>query len=399
MKRVKYYKRFIKYYIEEAFLELNDSNPACISKHIVNKFKNQYISENDLKLINIALKNDVSQKEFDDFIRNWDIEKEGGHKALLLSFFMKNHPEIQIPKYAEPRLKGLLQYFRFRNMNLIAHFKKICSRLKQNSIPVLIIKGAAMRHYRQDIPRLMGDIDVLVIDKNLQKSKNIVKDLGYTYIEYPHSIDLHIGENNEGIVDIHSQMDLMSEKQTLINQDIFSRAHLDKVFGIENIFVPSIEDMLFISLINMVKNLIRRTSIASILYTVFDCKYLIESKPDFNWEIIKQNTTKTETAPLIYIAIKFIKELAQINIPDMFEEEFNSYTTKFIYNKYLLPRMKEKSHSIKINDIFFNFNNFNNFIQLKSKYFLYKRRLIRNNIKLSNNIIQNNKELIRENIV
>ena len=126
-----------KKYVEMEFKDNASLDSSCVANKIVWEFSHKHISAQDNELISLLFKKKVSQEEFNSFIENWDIEKEGGHKAVFLSYFMKSHPELKYPKYIEPRLKGLIKYCRFENLKLIAHFKKICTKLKEEKMVLL----------------------------------------------------------------------------------------------------------------------------------------------------------------------------------------------------------------------------------------------------------------------
>ena len=55
---------------------------------------------------------------------------------------MKMHPELTFPSHTGPRLTGLLNYYRFQNIRLIAQFKKICVELKMRGIDFIVLKEA-----------------------------------------------------------------------------------------------------------------------------------------------------------------------------------------------------------------------------------------------------------------
>ena len=389
MKSLPFHKRNLSYYIKKAFLENPGIDLWKISDFIIKDFKKLYITESDAELFKVVLKKDVSQSEFDDFIKKWDIEEEGGHKALLLSYFMKTHPDLTYPEYIEPRLKGILQFYRFKNLKLISHFINICNKLKEENIDILIIKGGAIKHYRPDLPRMMNDIDILVRNKeDYDKCRTIVEELGYSYKEYAHSMDL-LGKNNEvGALDIHCKLQMISKKEMLLNEDLFARAHLDKVFNVENIYVPCCEDMMFIALINLAKNLIRGTSYGSMLHTASDCMFWVKYKPDFDWNIVIQNAKKTGTKNQIYIAIKYLNEFLPEKLPEIFKKGFRKKSVEILYNKLFLKNLAEKNEELKFTDIFKSGSSFLEYLEIKPKYFIYKRKMFRENIKLAKRILE-----------
>ncbi len=389
MKDIPVYRRDLKFYIEKAFLENKKVSLDLLSNFILKEFKRIFFTPNDEKLIRFATKSNITQRDFDEFIEDWDIEKEGGHKALMLSYFMKEHPEIKYPEYIEPRLKGLLQYYKFRNLKLLANFKRVCTRLKREDIKILILKGGAMRYFRPEFPRFMGDIDILVPEKDYETAKNIAGEMGYTYTEYGHSIDLY-DSTKQIVLDIHHKVDMISKSEALINEDLYNRAKQETVFSVDGIYVPCIEDMLFVLLINLSKNLIRYTSPASILYTILDCQYIANLKNDFDWNIVKQNAVKTKTESQLYIAIRFINEYLPDKLPELFEKEFNDSSVLFIYNEWFLKRLRNKSHKLNIKEIFKPWwDGIKNYLNFRPQYILYKRRTIRENANMAKAVLEN----------
>ena len=97
-------------------IKLNYEN---IIEILIDGFKNELMSKNDQNLIKMAFCDNPTQNDLDTFLNKWDIEVAGGAKSLMLAYFMKLHSELNFPEYVGPRLKGLLNYYKFQNMKLI----------------------------------------------------------------------------------------------------------------------------------------------------------------------------------------------------------------------------------------------------------------------------------------
>lgn len=364
-----------------------------LTKIILDGFKYEVITKSDELLLNLIFSDKTTQEDLDRFLEKWDIEVVGGHKALLLAYFMKIHPELKFSDYTEPRLKGLLQFYRFQNMKLISHYTKICNKLKNQNVEFLIFKGGCMKHLRPEYPRIMGDIDILVHEKDYTTAGKIAEQMGYDTCWDIHSIDIHPKGSEEGIMDIHKYIILQSKKEKTFIPDLFARAIKQKVFGTDAL-VPSNEDLVFITLVNMVRNLQNKTSYGGIPYTLFDCKFLIESKPDFNWNIVIENAKKTGTENNIYFAIRFINGIVPNLLPDkikrdnLFEREFRKYCTLLAYQRFYLWEMKQKSHQMKIKNLFSSKEFFVEYLKLKPKYFILKMGLIRKNPVLAKMVLK-----------
>lgn len=339
---------------------------------IINMYLDEVVTENDKLLLNLALSENPSQEKLNSFLSKWDIEVAGSNKALLLSYFMKRHPNLKFTDYEGPRLKGLLKFCRFRNLKTISHFTKLGRELNKNNVPILIMKGGAMKYLRPDLPRTMGDIDVLA-PKNFKKVPKIMTNLGYTYENWVHSLDMHEVGSEEGTVDVHKYVDMLSEKSYRINKDLFARSKKVKAFGVD-VYLPSNEDLFFLTLVNLAKNLRAKTSSAGILFSLFDCKYLIETKPDFNWDIVYENAKKTGTKIPLSFAIRFINKIVPEMLPlkngdEVFERETNNYCKIIWFERVWFPDFQEKIRKIKFGEQLKKFNLLSYFgIKLEYKF-------------------------------
>ena len=368
-----------------------------IADLLIEGFKSELMSDKDKNLINMIFSSNPTQEKLDTFFEKWDIEAVGSAKALVLAYFMKMHPGLNFSEYVGPRLSGLLRFYKFQNMKLISHYTKICNELKKENIIPLIFKGGAMKHLRPEFPRVMGDIDVLVKENEYQKAGNIAEKMGYDCAWDIHSVDLHPKDSEEGIMDIHKYIYMHTGFETNVNDDLFKRARKEKVFGMDTL-VPSNEDLLFISLVNMTRNLTNKTSWHGVLFTLFDVKYLLESKLDFDWNIVVENASKTKTEIQVCFSTKFINNIVPNLLPEniqkeaLFNAEINDYCILLMYQRFFLWNMKQKSHALKFKDIFKNFDNFIEYLRLKPKYFILKLFIFRKNPKLAKLILKLNEK-------
>lgn len=373
--------------------EIDDINSSgylkkdvSITDALIENFYNEILTESDKKLLQLAFSLNPTQEDLYHLLEDWDIEVKSGDKSLMLAYFVKLHPELKFTSYEGPRLKGLLNFYRFKNIKTIAHYSKIGRELNKSGIVPMIIKGGAIKYLRPDLPRIMGDIDILVPEKDLLKCAEIAAAIGYWYEKIDiHAIDLHPAGSKEGAIDIHKYICMDAPKEKNLLYGLYKRAENKSVFGV-NTLIPSNEDLLFITLINLSRNLRNKTSQAGLLYTLFDCKFLIESKPDFNWKIIKENAQKTGTEIYMNFAIKFIDKISpnilplEINYKTLFEKETNEYSNMVMYNRFYLENLRTKCRALKITEIFRKPENLFQYLVLKPKYFFLK--LLRKHPKL-----------------
>lgn len=362
-------------------------NNINIEDILIDNFIQELITQDDKMLLKMAFSENPSQEELNDFLKKCDIEVMGGNKALLLSYLMKMHSELKFSGYEGPRLAGLLNFFRFHNIKIIAHFKKIGKALNNSNIPLMILKGGAIKYLRPELSRVMGDIDILVGWNDYPKVGAIAKSLGYEFYEQnldkSHSIDLHEKGSVEGTVDVHRYIYMGTGVEEKIVEDLFKRATLQNVFGVKTL-VPSYEDLMFLALVNLAKNLRENTSSAGILFTLFDCKFLSETKPDFNWNIVIDNAKKTKTQIQMSFAIKFINKIIPGILPEkiqkkgLFNKEMKNYCKIVTFERFLFNQIQERSRNIKILNAIKSFAGIKEYLEIKPKYYLSK--LLKENI-------------------
>ena len=342
----------------------------------------EFVPEQDRRLIKLAFQPNISQKDLDDFLKTWDIEAAGAHRSALLAYVMKMHPELKFDAYTGPRLKGLMTYLRFQNLELISHFSKIVRRLNQKNITPMIIKGGAMRYIRSDLPRVMGDIDILVHSENeLNAAKNLVQEMGYIFEDAGHSFDVHLKDDVEkGILDIHQFFSFLPKLNEKINDELFYRAQKEKIFSVDAL-LPSREDMVFILLNNLTLNLKTSACLRGMPYTVFDLAYLIHSKEDFDWNIVIRDIRMTHTEATSYLAMRFINQI----VPGIFPKAFAM--NKKISRKIENFINHDKFYSLYVHDVKFackklkigkavcHWKDFKNYLRLEGQHFFTKRIL------------------------
>lgn len=347
--------------------------------NIVDSYLDFVVQDNDLKLFDICMTPNLTQAQLDAFLAEFDIETVSAKKSVMLAYAMKNHPELDFGEHNGPRLKGLLNFQRFANLGLISHFTKIVRALNTVGIKPMIIKGGAMKHLRPELPRIMGDIDIVVAsNREYLQAIQIITDLGYDYVDNEHAVDVHEKGKKKGLLDIHQFIELGVDYDHKFIAELFSRAQLCKVFSCD-VYVPSFEDLAFISLMNMVKNLHDKTSMGGVIYTLIDYSWLKVNKSDFDFNRIVRDVEATDTSIQMMFAARFANRL----VKGMFDEELASasnYTTQlenyfnreYFYQIYVHD-IKYACKQIKLKSAFSGWNGFKTYVTNKIPHFFTKR--------------------------
>ena len=196
------------------------------------------------------------------------------------------------------------------------------------------------------------------------------------YRQYSTRRRCEIGSDG-GAIDLHRYILMDTGKEKAFLEGLFKRSGYKNVFGVQT-HVPSNEDLLFITLVNLARNLREKTSQAGLLYALFDCKFLIESKSDFNWNIVRENAQKTGVEVQMNFVIKFIEKISKNVLPVeiqnnmLFEKETNEYSNMVMFNRFYLEEIRTKCRQMKISNIIKNPAEWKDYIFLKPKYMALK---------------------------
>ena len=338
------------------------------------------ISADEQKLIDLAFQKNLSQEQLDAFFKAWDIEAHGADTALLLAYVMKEHPQLTFNDYNAPRLSGVRNFFRFKNLELIAHFKKVMVELGKRGIVPMVIKGGAIKSLRPDLPRVMNDIDILVKnEQEYQTALQVVRDMGYVLYEPEngegHSTDVHFSEKGTSFLDIHCCMDFNIDNRDELTKAFFDRACKQKVFGCECL-IPAKEDMVFLSLFHLAKNLKEGACVEGIPYAAFDLAYL--TKDDFNWQIVFDDMRLTNTEVQIYMAINFMNKvfkgsLCEENVLISAEDIVANGFYKDVYYAKFVHEVKHRCKKLKLKNSLHSWADFKFYLKNKSWHSVTKR--------------------------
>ena len=262
---------------------------------LAEKLQRDIIGPVDRQLIEYAFEPRPTQARLDELLKVWDIEVAGAGKAMALAYVKNEHPELTFNAYTGPRLAGLFNRTRFANLQLVSHYGKIGRALNAAGIVPLLVKGGAMKHLRPERPRIMGDFDILVRDEaQFARACEIILSLGYVIGDENevHSKDFKEPVNGAGVLDVHRYLDFGKPCGAAFTERLFAHAAKVRAFGVET-FLPRHEDLAFIAIANLSKNLRNTTSIPSIVNAAFDVAWLAQAKPDFSWPLVYEDVRLT----------------------------------------------------------------------------------------------------------
>ena len=281
----------------------------------LSRITQETLSESDRLLLQLSLCGAPSQEQLDAFLDGWDLDSAPLTEAVLLSYLCKMHPGLQVPDKIGPRLSGLLNYCRFQYLQLVGQFGTYAHALEAQGIPFLVMKGGAMKALRPAFPRWMGDIDLLIPERDFRRAAQVATTCGFTACPSEQSFDLK--KDGRNVLDIHHFVMMHTGREKAINDSLFARATPARIFSVPAM-MPSREDLLFMTLVNLVRNLSDGSSHDSVIYSFFDVQFLLESREGraFDWAVVRDNAARTGTTGYLKAARQFLHSVVPGLLPD-----------------------------------------------------------------------------------
>jgi hypothetical protein len=325
-------------------------------RSIVRKLLKEYVSERDRTLIDCVFAPVPTQEALDACLRVCDIEALGTHLSLMLSYLMHDHPELRFSEYVAPRLQGLIRFYRFANVETLARFAGIGKALNAAGIPLLLFKGAAMKALRPGLARPMGDVDILVRPEHLAATVRICEKFGLrdALTGSAHAVDMHTADGKSAL-DVHSAVIESAKDTSSFHRNLFSRARPVTAFGVR-VLLPAHEDLYFLVLANLTKNLRGKTSIHGLFYALFDCRFLPGDKPGFDWSLVRGDAREADVEFDVRLAAEFMNALAPGIVPDAgrhfpLTAKLEDYCNRLIFEDEYLRERREACRAIRVVDL------------------------------------------------
>ena len=147
---------------------------------------------------------------------------------------------------------------------------------------------------------------------------------------------------------------MFTGKEEALNDGLFARAMDRRLFSVQGL-LPCPEDMVFIALVNLYKNLAKNQTQESSLTTFFDLKYLISLKEDFNTEIVLEDARVSGGA----FEVLFASKLAESVVPGLFPagwmgkmeipgKAFKKHFIDYLFKRDVLARSRDAFAGTKV---------------------------------------------------
>lgn len=270
---------------------------------------------------------------------DYDIEKETLNFNFLLAQLFQNNPHIEIPKDIEPRLKGVIRWFQYRNISLLSCLKQLIGELNKKNIPVLLIKGAAMRILEPNKSRMMADVDCAVGIDDLNETIKISRKLGFKLNKaYKHATEVRKSDIQK--IDIHNKIVKSDTDTEKTDKKIFERAKQFDFYD-SKVLIPNTEDMIFLLLTNGYENILYSQPFYKNISWLLDVVYIFKNNKNIDWNLVVTNAKETNTLAQVKIMFELLNHfmpnivpdniISSIHISEAENKVFNAYTKKHLF--------------------------------------------------------------------
>ncbi len=235
------------------------------------------------------------------------IDRERLEYLLMLSILGTRRHWQYFPAWVQPRLRGIYRYFRVENIKGVPWLKEKLRLLEEQGIPVLLLKGIAMRmHYAADSPRQMDDFDIAVPADLFEKACRVMLDSGCS--ESAEGPALHARtfcEGDDFSLDLHQWIFKTHGDK---DADVWEKAE-PAVFQDRNVLVMQPADMAIHILDSQARDVIKDNTMERRMKWLFDVRSVIGAADGFSWEKIADRAKELGTLSYLTMILPVFSEV------------------------------------------------------------------------------------------
>lgn len=261
--------------------------------------------------------------------------------SKLIPFLYLRLKELNIPDDEIKIIKGVYKHTWYKNLLVMESTKNVISLLSGENIPVILLKGLPLltNAYKNTGARSVGDADILINPKHVEKAVEIMKARSWEYLyqstfsqnRFSNPLaNKYIKEitfiNNQKIqIDMHWNIFLFSFKENkehpMSYDEVFNHSIDIDLKGIK-CKAPCNEDMLIHVIVHGAEQIFLRT-----LRWVLDAATLIKNTP-IDWEFLIERIKQFDVAVELNVAFSYLVKNYSLPVPESFMKELSGLPMK-----------------------------------------------------------------------
>ncbi len=265
-------------------------------------------------------------------------------------YYNLQESKVYCNPYLHQQLKNAYYKSFARSVKQISMQEEIVAILYKNGIKTVLLKGQALatNYYKDPALRPMGDIDILVDYKDLQKALKLLNEIGFinSPMKNPFLLKFQLIYNialnrNEQLVELHWNLHSAHAKYKLPTA-LFIENSIPLTNWHAYIFSPEMQ------LIHLCVHTYHNFVNGGIRLCWFNDMYLVINKFEREsfWKILVDCCNNWDLSDYVFSILKILKMLWGVNIPELIEKyHISNFSTEIIDNAIeILERGKRKTH-------------------------------------------------------
>jgi len=262
----------------------------------------------------------LSDQDWDDVIQQ---SIRHGVTPLLYQYLKIISPSVQIPIPVLQKLRAMALDHALRNLLLYRELSQVLRELQNDSISVIVLKGAYLAEviYGNTTLRPMHDVDLLVRKTDLSKAEARMRALGYGPLEDPRiEVDYTIHQHLRPLIkpgavpiEIHWTIEHPNSPFDIEVDELWNRARSATIAGVQ-VLVFDPEDLL----------------LHICLHASFHHKFLFGLRPfcdileiirhfqgEIDWQQVQHRARRWGIQKYVYLTLYLARELVRADVPEV----------------------------------------------------------------------------------
>lgn len=292
------------------------------------------ISDKEKCLLRLLFGDEYTEEKIALLIDNLEISFDNMDYLLVLSILGEKNGWRFFPTATAQRLRELYRYQQADNASKIPFLQKIVKLLCDEDIPVMFIKGIALRcFYAKGLPRQMSDVDIVVPEASFTKALTLIKGAGYkTDNCRVYHACVTDGKND---MDLHS---VIFKNMGDVYYSVWEDAIPYDFYG-NRVYLPSPATMFLHQLDNRIRDLISGDHINRRLKWLYDSRMVANSFTADDYKKVSKASKALYVEKHARLAMKIYEEVyfdlfCETAVDDFFpaNESYYSWLSVFLNN-------------------------------------------------------------------
>ena len=275
------------------------------------------IRRKDIRCIRLYAQKQQDPQQWRSFFEGVQIQQEPYAFNYMLSRLGAKFRWKYVPDSCLPVLRGIYRKKGFENILVLNDALPLMRKLQEARIPMLAVKGAALRTgLLPGVSRMMSDVDLVVPEERYAESVQIAADAGFdTSGHAMHSADIR--KDGRGCADIHYR--LFKSNIQKKEPDCFRSDRIETVTrGGVSWYLPSPEIMFLHLMVNGLENMLSGSHKSPLIWMA-DCVDLAENHP-LSFEAIAGKADAYGVRPQFRVAVMLLQRFLPETFPGLYRE-------------------------------------------------------------------------------